>query len=232
MSTFNIYCDESCHLIKDKNNIMLLGAIWCPEEKKKEISKKIIAIKNKYNLPQNREMKWVKFSQSKFDCYKELINYFFEEPDLHFRVVVIDNKQNFDNKNCSWDEFYYKTYFYLLRNILQPESFFNIYIDKKDTQCKYKIFKLRDVLCNSVYDFSHNIIKNIQTVNSKEIQIMQITDILMGAIGYYLRGLNKVDGKNELVSLIQKRSSYSFTKTTLPQESKFNIFHFPLERKV
>ena len=150
MSTFNIYCDESCHLIKDKNNIMLLGAIWCPEEKKKEISKKIIAIKNKYNLPQNREMKWVKFSQSKIDCYKELINYFFEEPDLHFRVVVIDNKQNFDNKNCSWDEFYYKTYFYLLRNNLQPESFFNIYIDKKDTQCKYKIFKLRDVLCNSV----------------------------------------------------------------------------------
>lgn len=231
MSIFNIYCDESCHLIKDKSSIMLLGAIWCPEEKKKNIAKKIIEIKNKHNIPQNWEMKWVKFSNRKYDCYEELINYFFDEKDLHFRIVVVDNKQNFDSRNCTWDEFYYKTYFFLLRNILQPEAFFNIYIDKKDTQCKYKIFKLRDVLCNSKYDFSHSIIKNIQTVNSKEIQLMQLTDILMGAVGYYLRGLNKVDGKNKLISLIQERSTYSFTKTTLSMESKFNIFHLPLEKK-
>ena len=27
--TYNIYCDESCHLENDDKPVMLLGAIWC-----------------------------------------------------------------------------------------------------------------------------------------------------------------------------------------------------------
>ena len=27
---FNIYCDESCHLEHDRQQVMVLGAIWCP----------------------------------------------------------------------------------------------------------------------------------------------------------------------------------------------------------
>lgn len=26
---YNIYCDESCHLRRDKNNIMVLGGVYC-----------------------------------------------------------------------------------------------------------------------------------------------------------------------------------------------------------
>ena len=31
---FNIYCDESCHLENDREKAMVLGAVWCPVEKK------------------------------------------------------------------------------------------------------------------------------------------------------------------------------------------------------
>ena len=28
--TYNIYCDESCHLRNDGQKAMVLGALWCP----------------------------------------------------------------------------------------------------------------------------------------------------------------------------------------------------------
>ncbi len=30
----NIYCNESCHLENDHQQAMVLGAIWCPIERK------------------------------------------------------------------------------------------------------------------------------------------------------------------------------------------------------
>ena len=32
-TTYNVYCDESCHLENDGQKAMVLGAIWCPLEK-------------------------------------------------------------------------------------------------------------------------------------------------------------------------------------------------------
>jgi hypothetical protein len=34
--TFNIYCDESCHLENDHQKVMVLGAVWCPFDKTRE----------------------------------------------------------------------------------------------------------------------------------------------------------------------------------------------------
>lgn len=44
---YNIYCDESCHLLNDNINDMVLGAVWCPKERVKEISDRIKQIKKK-----------------------------------------------------------------------------------------------------------------------------------------------------------------------------------------
>lgn len=39
MKIFNIYCDESCHLENDHQQVMVLGAIWCPEDHSRSIEK-------------------------------------------------------------------------------------------------------------------------------------------------------------------------------------------------
>lgn len=33
--TYNIYCDESCHLEHDRQKAMVLGGIWCPYDNRK-----------------------------------------------------------------------------------------------------------------------------------------------------------------------------------------------------
>ena len=35
---YNVYCDETCHLEHDNSNVMVLGAVWCPQSKLKEIN--------------------------------------------------------------------------------------------------------------------------------------------------------------------------------------------------
>ena len=74
------------------------------------------------------------------------------------------------------------------------------------------------------YDYQKKIIKKVQQVHSHEVEILQLTDLLIGAISYINRGLNTSKAKNELITLIKQRSKYSLVKSTLLRERKFNIF--------
>ena len=80
---FNIYCDESCHLEHDGINVMVLGSIWCPQSKLKEINHRIQEIKARNGIKKEAELKWTKLSPSQQDAYLDLINYFFDDDDLH-----------------------------------------------------------------------------------------------------------------------------------------------------
>lgn len=64
---YNIYCDESCHLENDRQKAMLLGAVWCPIEEIKEISKRIREIKMQYGFKKDFEIKWTKISPRKLN---------------------------------------------------------------------------------------------------------------------------------------------------------------------
>ena len=226
---YNVYCDESLHLPNDNSSVMVLGGIWCPKYKVKEINNRIRSIKNKYGI--THEMKWVKVSKAKGKAYLELINYCFDCDDLHFRVLIVDNKEalNHEIHNQTHDDWYYKMYFRMLKTIMNPTDMYNIYLDIKDTKSKTKIEKLKRVLANSNYDFSEKMIKNMQVIRSEEVEIMQLVDIMIGAMAYFSRGLSGMEIKNEVIELIKRRSKYSLKKSTLYREEKFNIFHLRLE---
>ncbi len=81
---YNIYCDESCHLQNDHQQVMVLGAIWCSLEKTKEIAMRLREIKLRHGLPPNFEVKWSKVSPAKLLFYKDLIDYFFDNDESAF----------------------------------------------------------------------------------------------------------------------------------------------------
>jgi hypothetical protein len=224
---YDIYCDESCHLENDKMPIMLIGAVWCPDEKKNEIAQRIKDIKMTNGVPSNVEVKWTKASESKGRLYEDLINYFFDDDDLHFRCVVVKNKDKLNHAkfNSTHDEFYYKTYFLMLNNILSNIDVFNIYLDIKDTRSAAKVTELKNYLQNSKYDFSETMINRMQHIRSHESQVIQLTDILLGAMSYRLRELNKSDTKNRIISIIEKRANISWLLHTPVRQTKFNVFY-------
>jgi hypothetical protein len=227
MTEYNIYCDESNHLESEAISPMLLGAVYIPKEKLKAANKRIREIKAKHGLTPGTEIKWTKISPKKVAFYLDAIDYFFDNDDLHFRAIIIDKKTlNHKGFKQTHDDFYYKMYFELLSKILDPQFKYNIYIDIKDTQGIRKVKKLRDVLCNNMYDFDGTIIQKIQQVHSREVEILQLTDVLIGALQFLNRNDVKSEAKRQIVERIKVRSGYDLQKSTLVREPKMNIFYW------
>lgn len=231
---YNIYCDESCHLENDQQSVMVLGSVWCEIDKAREINIRLREIKKQYVHSRQFEMKWTKVSPAQLQFYKDIIDYFFDDDDLHFRALIIPDKSKLDHKSFgqTHDDWYYKMYFDMLKVLLNPSHRYHIYLDIKDTKSAAKVRKLHDVLCNNIYDFSRQIIKKIQNVRSHEIEILQLTDLLIGAISYINRGLESSSAKLELINRIKERSGYSLTKTTLFLETKINLFRWRAQEGV
>ncbi len=226
MTEYNIYCDESNHLEFDKANVMVLGSIYVPKEKTKAINERIKEIKEKHKIKPNTEIKWVKVSKNKLPFYLDIVDYFFDTDDLHFRAVIIEKSQlNHKKFKQTHDQFYYKIYFELLSKILDPQDNYSIYLDIKDTRGREKVAKLKQVLCNSMYDFDGKIIKTIQQVRSCEIQTLQLVDLLIGAMQFLNNSNVKSEAKKAIVERIRERSGYDLTKSTLLREPKTNIFY-------
>lgn len=223
---YNIYCDESCHLENDKKKSMSLGAIWCPFEKKDQIFERLREIKIEHGLSPTFELKWNKVSMAKIDYYRDVMNYFFDNSDLHFRVLVVPDKSelNHEKYDQTHDQFYYKMYFDMLKTIFAPNSFYNIYIDIKDTIGAKKVEKLHEVLCNNHYDFSRDVIRRVQQVRSEEVELIALADFFTGAISYLFRGLNTSESKLKLIQKIKEKTGYSLQRSTLYKEDKFNLF--------
>jgi len=223
---YNIYCDESCHMENDHFKVMVLGAVWCPIDKVKEISARIRDIKKDHGLKPEFEIKWTKVSPAKMIFYREVMDYFFDNDNLHFRALIVPDKSKLRHEvfSQSHDDWYYKMYFDMLKVILSPKAIYRIYLDIKDTRSADKIAKLHDVLCNNLYDFSRKIIERVQAVRSHEVEILQLTDLLIGAVSYTNRGLSGNDGKDTLVARMKERSQYCLTRTTLLREDKVNLF--------
>ena len=227
---YNVYCDETCHLEHDGINDMVIGAVWCPQEKLREINQRIREIKIRNGISPTAELKWTKISPAKTVAYKDIIDYFFDDDDLHFRAIIIPDKFKLNHKafHQTHDDWYYKMYFDMLKVILSPADRYEIYIDIKDTHSYRKAQKLKEICSNSMYDFSQSVIQRLQPVRSDEIQIMQLVDILIGAVGYQNRlfpdGFVQSQAKLDVIDLIKKRSNYTLTRTTLLREDKCNLF--------
>ena len=224
--TFNIYCDESCHLEHDRQSAMVLGAVWCPESQRASIARAIRELKTTHGLASSFEVKWTKVSPAKLDFYLAVIDLFFSDPRLHFRGIVIPDKSKLDHSafDQSHDDFYYKMYFQLLKVIFESDNRYRIYLDIKDTRSQQKVTKLHDYLANAQYDFNKEMVEWIQQVHSHEIEQLQLADVLIGALGYLHRGLQTSTAKQALIEKIKAKSGFSLRRSTLPSEKKFNVF--------
>ena len=85
--TFNIYCDESCHIEHDHKKLMFLGYISCAYPQVKRHTKRINELKDQHKF--NAEIKWTHVSMSKIRFFMDLINYLFDT-DLQFRAIGIE----------------------------------------------------------------------------------------------------------------------------------------------
>lgn len=221
----HIYCDESCHLEHDHHKSMVLGAVWCPAANRAELGRKIKAVRERFGLPASLEIKWTKVSPAQLDFYLALVDLFFDESLLRFRAVVVPDKAALDHGrfNQTHDDFYYKTWYLLLTHLVDDQHCFRIFLDIKDTRGQSKVRKLHDVLCNTHYDFDRERIASIEQVHSHDVLLLQLSDLLIGALSYLHRGLTGSPAKQAVIQKIRERSGHDLLRSTAPRVEKFNV---------
>ena len=222
---YNVYCDESCHLISNDSKYMLIGAVYCPKNKVKKLNEYIEHLKENYNISNKIELKWNKIDKKTEKLYLDIINYFFNNDDLKFRVIVIDKtKLDHEKYNQTENEFYHKAYYEMLKYIIIPGNSYNIYPDIKDTNSYYYHQIMLDYLRIKMQDTNKKTIRKVQPIRSYEAPILQINDILIGALSYHYRNLSKNNVKLNIISEIRKLYQNDLNETSYCSNTKFNIF--------
>jgi hypothetical protein len=204
---------------------MTLGAVYCPTSFVHEANAAMRQIKSEHRFNPRAEVKWTKVSPAGLPLYSALLEYFLARNELHFRGLVIPDKSKLNHEHFgqTHDQWYYKMYFEMLKAVLSPADQYRIYLDIKDTRSASRVAKLQEVLCNNMGDFSSLVIERIQTVRSDEVDLLQLTDLIIGALSYKHRGLSGSKGKSELVRLIVEQTHLNLMRSSLPRANKFNI---------
>jgi len=227
--TVNIYCDESCHLENDQAGAMVLGGVYCEMSDVRRISTAIRGIKERHGISAKFEIKWTKVSNGALPFYREIIAFFLNDASLRFRGILVPDKTILDHRahDQSHDDWYYKMYFLMLRYVFSAPHAYNVYLDIKDTRGGDKVHHMHKVLCNNIHDFDHQTIKRVQQIRSHESPILQITDLLIGAVSYQNRGLRGSEAKLQLIDdLKEGLGEQVLVRSSAFGATKFNLFRW------
>ena len=160
--------------------------------RKEKIFSDLRNLKNEYFTNSKYETKWVKVSKSKSDYYKKLIDYFFDNDDIKIRILVAKSKDKLDNEkynNGDYQTWYYKMYYYLLDRFVYSNYNYYMLYDEKDKFTTYRMNEVRKIIIDKKsFNNKENFDFKIKQINSKESELMQLLDVIMGAIGYKSRG--------------------------------------------
>lgn len=226
MTVYKIFCDESCHLEHDGADIMVLGGIRCSEEKALAFNKHIKWLRHRHNY--HTELKWTKLVNKQFDFYAALIDLIVDDVDVWFKATVVQHKERLAHSHFnegSHNIFYYKMYYYTLKDFLEAGHEYRIYLDYMDTLGGEKTKKLCEVLRTEGRE-ELNVKPYI--IQSYESQLIQACDLIIGAISYKNRSDIEKSSliKTKIVDYLEKKLGHALDYGTPPWERNFNIFRF------
>ena len=234
---YDVYCDESRQdLIVKKSSIathnrfVCIGGIMIPTERREELKDSIKRLKEMHNL--FGELKWGNVSPNKINFYLDLIDLFFStNSSIDFRTVVIDaNVVNNKVFNDSDHELgYYKFYYQLLYHWIELQHQYYVFTDYKTNKDQTRLKKLKDILNAASLS---NSVEIVQSINSKESLLLQLQNILLGAVGYKFN--YGIDGKSEakkaVIDRIEKHLGHPIRPTSKGYR-KFNVFMIELRKE-
>lgn len=226
---FEVYCDEAYPDVLTSSSPrarhLMLGSLWIPSEYRQTLKRDIYSLREKHQVW--GEIKWSKVSPSKQEFYLELIDLFFRyEGNALFRCIAVDRDQVDMKFNENDSELgFYKFYYQLLHHWIFRQNEYSIFCDIKSNRDPKRLPVLK--LCLTRAN-PGSVITNIQSLPSKEVVIIQLCDLLLGAAG---GRLNTTIAPGSSKAIVVNRIETALGRRLAPTgrgENKFNIFRINL----
>ncbi len=228
---FDVYCDEARPDLlssqKPQAKYMLIGSLWLEADNREKYKSDIHLLRDKYQI--GGEFKWQKASPSRFEFYRELIDWFYAQDEkLRFRCIAVDHeKVNLFHYHQSDQELgFYKFYYQMLHHWIMDFNDYTIFCDYKTNRHRNRLHVLKSCLASSNLSSS---VSNVQAIKSRESVLMQLTDVLTGAASSRLNGLlKKTSTKLQIIKHLEQNLGRRIQHTSR-SEQKFNVFVIDLQ---
>jgi hypothetical protein len=222
---FDVYCDESRPELFGSTNpeatYVVIGSVWLPTDAREPNKTAIHRLRNQHRV--GGEVKWQKVSPSRLLFYRELVSLFSAESDLRFRCIAIDrNKVDLISFHESDPELgFYKFYYQLLHHWILDFNEYVIFCDFKVNRHRDRLHDLRR--CLGYANLSAQI-ATVQATRSEESVLIQLADVLTGAIASKLNQSIGVNGARAQVIRMLEEQLGKHLGPTARSEQKFNVF--------
>lgn len=228
---FDVYCDESHpDLLGSKRSpfqVLVIGSLWLAKQDRNCFKQMVHDLRNKHKV--GGEFKWQKVSPSRLAFYNALIDWFFEQGDnLRFRCIAVERqKVNLLKYHDSDQELgFYKFYYQMLHHWILDCNEYAVFCDFKCNREPDRLHVLER--CLKTTNLSSHI-SSVQSIRSKESVLVQLADVLTGAVASKLNNaLHSGGAKSGLVSKIETSLKRSIGHT-IKGEQKFNVFMIDLQ---
>lgn len=226
---FEIYCDESgLEALSNKtaHRFTAIGGIWIPSLYRKKMKEDILAIKLSHNV--HGELKWQKFSPSYYALYKDVIDYFFQNENIRFRVILIEaiNVDHYTFNHDNPELGFYKFYYQLLHHWIFDYNNYNIFLDLKVNRNKGRLAELEKILDHS--NLTSDVVQ-VQGLPSEQSIGIQLADVLTGLIAAKFNQEIKSKAKLDIISHVENTYLKNSIAPTPKWEEKLNVFKIDLK---
>lgn len=225
---YEIYCDESRpeSIFSERNGsnkFMIIGGVLMNNGHRKKVKNKIKYLKKIHGI--NKEFKWTGVSPAKIEFYIDIINFFFEDPEIRFRCIVVDtSKVDLEKYHDSDSELgFYKFYYQLLVKWIDGNQKYRIYLDDKQNKQHGRLSELTSILNRGSFGF----VEQILPLRSNESVFIQLADLLSGAVSAKYNSTVSSQSKKRIIALIENKIDSDIGPTPFSQK-KFNVFQIRL----
>ncbi|MCK4342438.1 MAG: DUF3800 domain-containing protein [Phycisphaerae bacterium] len=224
---FEVFCDESCQELfqtgpDQQRQFVLLGSLWIEASQRPRFKQQIADLREQHKV--GGEAKWTRISSSRQDFYTALVQLFFAEKQMRFRCIALkaDEMQAVPFHGGDVELMFYKFYYQLLHHWILDCNRYSFFLDTKTNRIPGRLRKLHEVLSNAN---RLSEIVNMQALPSREVDLLQLTDVLLGAVGYALHRHAGSQAKAAVVQEIETALGHPI-RPTPKSEEKFNVFRF------
>lgn len=224
-----VYCDESRQEFfakagADQQGFTVIGSLWIKAENRARYNEAINALRKKHGF--KHEFKWTKITPKKHEFFLDLIRLFFaeSEEDMRFRCIVLPVKYLDAVAFCEGDEelMFYKFYYQVLHHWILERNIYRVYVDIKTNRVHNRLRILKECLEKANPQAE---LELVQALPSHEVNLLQLVDVLTGAVSAKFNGGNKSTAKLAVLKEIEDCVGHQIAATTR-DEKKFNVFLF------
>jgi hypothetical protein len=236
-----VYGDESLK----RGGYDILGALWLRSEEAARLRTDISDLRAQTTAPNPLgEIKWTKCSGNKenplFASVVDLVMGRIRAGSVQFKCIVIERALvDNDTWNKGDEELgFYKAWQTLLFSKIQEGFVYQIRLDARQLQQQHRLSELRDVLNARGYrdkQLTYQCCGMVEGADSKKDDLIQVSDLLTGAVGFHYSGGHKDVGASPGKVAIAARICDHIRKRELcfsstPWEDRFNVWKWKPSR--